>query len=331
MIQGRIGCVRLRKRGKNWQADFKHDRKRCRLTICALDQEDAERQAGDLHLELTTQKRLLRERRMSMETASTIKTWWEDVDSKRVDELLARSIANNRTVAKGTVDAYAEEMAAGRWKKTVACPIVLTPDGELMNGQHTLEAVKKSGKTIPLFFSEEPKSNMIAFDSGRLRTIKHMMDVLETVPKDLRFSGPCIARTLRAKGRRMMAGAFVEFATKHEQAVRFVLERLSCCEVNGISVGGVWSAIARAWYHVDHERLSEFCEILRNGMMNNGRGAGVIILRNWLIAHSRECGGEAAKNKMLRTLRAIKGYADGQEIQRPVVGSDDLYPLPESL
>ena len=52
----KIGCVRLRARGKNWQADFRNPKTglRERKLIVAFDQKDAERQALDLHVLLTT-------------------------------------------------------------------------------------------------------------------------------------------------------------------------------------------------------------------------------------------------------------------------------------
>lgn len=51
-----IGCVRLRPRGENWQADFRNPKtgRRDRRLIRAVNQTDAERQGLDLHVRLTT-------------------------------------------------------------------------------------------------------------------------------------------------------------------------------------------------------------------------------------------------------------------------------------
>jgi len=52
----RIGSVRLRRRGENWQADFRFRGRRERRLIVAVYRKDAERQALDLHVALTTGK-----------------------------------------------------------------------------------------------------------------------------------------------------------------------------------------------------------------------------------------------------------------------------------
>lgn len=66
---------------------------------------------------------------------------------------------------------YASDMAEGRWTYT-GDPIQFDKDGFLQNGQHRLNAVVKSGKTIPFLIVRglEPKAQA-HMDLGRKRTL----------------------------------------------------------------------------------------------------------------------------------------------------------------
>ena len=56
---------------------------------------------------------------------------------------------HNRPPRKQSVDAYAQDMAAGDWRWT-GDPIRFAPDGTLLDGQHRLLAIVESGVTVPM-------------------------------------------------------------------------------------------------------------------------------------------------------------------------------------
>lgn len=81
--------------------------------------------------------------------------------------LLARRAAN-RSLNEHLVARYAEDMSRGRWR-CGGDPISISPSGELLNGQHRLAAVVKSGVTITALVGFDVPADSV-FDSGRKRT-----------------------------------------------------------------------------------------------------------------------------------------------------------------
>lgn len=112
---------------------------------------------------------------------------WVHIDPDMARRMLSRNKIN-RTLRAEKVDTYARDMAAGRW--TIDTNAICTdPDGYLLNGQHRLHAVIKSGATI-LFsvMRNVPRNAMKNMDTGAGRT-----------PGDtLRFAGERNANILAA-------------------------------------------------------------------------------------------------------------------------------------
>lgn len=70
----------------------------------------------------------------------------------------------NRNLREGKVIQYAKDMAADRWMLSNDA-IAFAPDGTLLNGQHRLHAVIRSGKTIVfLVIRNMPPESMTAMD-----------------------------------------------------------------------------------------------------------------------------------------------------------------------
>lgn len=76
----------------------------------------------------------------------------------------------NRKVRAKTVAAYARDMAAGNWLMTGE-PIQFDTNGVLLNGQHRLHAVVKSGATVAIVVHRniDPAAQSV-MDTGRKRT-----------------------------------------------------------------------------------------------------------------------------------------------------------------
>lgn len=85
-------------------------------------------------------------------------------------EWLARPWARQRTLSGAVVAKYARAMEEGRWEEPSLDPIGFTPDGELGNGQHRLQAVIKSGwRGDMLVAFDVPPENFLVMDTGRKR------------------------------------------------------------------------------------------------------------------------------------------------------------------
>lgn len=88
-------------------------------------------------------------------------------------EVAAKLLENNdinRPVKKGRVNRYARDMESGNWKLT-SQGISIAKSGKLIDGQHRLFAVIKSGATITsLVFFDCEEDTILNYDSGTART-----------------------------------------------------------------------------------------------------------------------------------------------------------------
>jgi len=91
-------------------------------------------------------------------------------------EILGANIGN-RQVSWRTVERYRAEMERGSWVNNGA-PIIISADGRVLDGQHRLEAVVKSGVTgvFDVSFGVDPKV-FDRIDVGRARTSGAIMQM----------------------------------------------------------------------------------------------------------------------------------------------------------
>lgn len=93
------------------------------------------------------------------------------VDPLTANRWLSRNSENHRNARDVVVAKYAADMAAGRWCLTGA-PIQFDTNGTLLDGQHRLKAIIKSGVTIPMFVVEGlPAEAESYMDVGAKRTL----------------------------------------------------------------------------------------------------------------------------------------------------------------
>lgn len=118
---------------------------------------------------------------------------WVHVDPDMARRMLAHNKIN-RNIRPAKVNTYASDMTAGRW--TIDTNAICTdPDGYLLNGQHRLNAVIKSGTTVLFAIMRNvPRDAMKNMDTGAARS-----------PGDtLRFAGERNANNLAAIARQLV-------------------------------------------------------------------------------------------------------------------------------
>ena len=98
------------------------------------------------------------------------------VSPKLAGEWLAAN-KKNRNIAQNTVDLYARDMSAGEWHFTGE-PVKFDASGNLIDGQHRLMAVLRSGKTISFLVVRGLNSDAQALmDSGKKRSAADMLQL----------------------------------------------------------------------------------------------------------------------------------------------------------
>lgn len=102
------------------------------------------------------------------------------------EKLLQKNVAN-RPLTKRIVDWYAYQMSIGQW--TISGQTISISDrGTLLDGQHRLAAIVKSG--VPLWFTiayNVPFESFINYDNLKTRSAKDAMSV-ENIPNALNLS-----------------------------------------------------------------------------------------------------------------------------------------------
>ena len=90
---------------------------------------------------------------------------------------LLTSNCRNRTLRGNVVAAYARDMSEGRWK-AAGEPIYVAADGELLNGQHRLNAVVEAGVSVHLpIMRGVPKDYRMIADQGLRRTTGDVLSI----------------------------------------------------------------------------------------------------------------------------------------------------------
>lgn len=104
---------------------------------------------------------------------------WVPVDPATAARWLQNNVSN-RTLAKSRVNALARDMAAGNWRLTGEA-IKFAPDGTLLDGQHRLSAIVKSGVAITMLVIRNiPTDAQPVMDTGRARTASDALQIAGT-------------------------------------------------------------------------------------------------------------------------------------------------------
>lgn len=111
-----------------------------------------------------------------MRTANNITTEITMVDPEKAENLLVRNI-RNRTLDIKTVNRYADIMTRGEWRENYE-PIQISDGGVLLNGQHRLKAIIKSGVPQKLMIVRGiDDSAMDSYDRLKVRSTSDIMSL----------------------------------------------------------------------------------------------------------------------------------------------------------
>ncbi len=90
---------------------------------------------------------------------------------------LLQANTGNRNLSQRRVAAYADEMSAGRWVSD-GSPYRVSASGRLLDGQHRLAAIVRSGVTVPaVLITDLPDEAQLTVDTGTPRSFAHFLQV----------------------------------------------------------------------------------------------------------------------------------------------------------
>lgn len=106
----------------------------------------------------------------------------KNISPEYAEKLLATNHVNQRKLKSHVVDSYVRAMKSGLWTAGNAESIKFSDTGELIDGQHRLSAVVKSGVSVNMFVMTGIKEkNIICIDNGAARNLGDVLRVTGNV------------------------------------------------------------------------------------------------------------------------------------------------------
>lgn len=249
----------------------------------------------------------------------------------------------NRKLSQRRIDLYASAMQRGDWLPNDQ-GISFNEQGQLMNGQHRLNAVIKANLPIPmLVVSNIPDRSQLVMDQNLKRTPHDQVALREgwevtpmhiAVAKCMITSvgGPAIKqREIIRADLQLMDRYYV----KHHKAVEFAVAQFNWrATIKGVTIAPVIAPVARAYYSTEPHKLARFSEVVATGMADSSGDAPAIVLRNWLLAQrDKELSARRGKDRYViykRTELALKAYLEDNSIERlgQLKLEYELFPIP---
>lgn len=206
-------------------------------------------------------------------------------------ELLEKK-GSNRKLSIATVQAYATDMANGNWTCKTGDAISLDKDGNVVNGQHRLAAIVKSGVGIHSWVCRGVESFGI-YDLNRKRSARDQIVItrqdLEKVYSSslyIAVAKALITRTTYGSqaNRPVTPSEIMKFTDLHKQDLDKYFLNMPGEKVGKFYITVIHLALFMAFMDgVKMESIREFYDILRTGMNENPIGFPVVAYRNYVL------------------------------------------------
>lgn len=251
----------------------------------------------------------------------------------------------NRPLRKSVVAMYVRDMLAGRFLKNGE-PITFDWNGQLINGQHRLEAIFQSGVTLEfLIITGLDPTVRMTVDIQIKRTVRDGFELGGF--GNLLGSGSVLPNTAAGMWSRIKLGIVnnkgkdtrsevIEFARKNPEGGIFALDTFGQHPtVRGVFGAGVLAAVARASYHYMDDsfrvKLVQFVDVLCTGLQKGKHDETIIRFRNALTGISASGINSNAQHEIYgKTAACIQSYMRGENLRRFYCPSEEPFPLPES-
>jgi hypothetical protein len=240
--------------------------------------------------------------------------------------------SDNRKQRESNITYIRRELKECRWKLSDSA-ICFDETGKLINGQHRLEACVAEGLPIIAFVARNmPENSVLVMDQNVRRNTNDLLLLKFLKFADLESESSRLGSVVNRLGEpsaqsRLSPESILAFTTLHWDALVFALENLG--NAKKIARANVTAAVARAYYHVDRQLLTEFCRALNGVRPFQAGDEGASLLRGYLTA--LRGGGRALDAEVhFKTERAIKAFVERESIANLLRSNKELFPLPSA-
>ncbi len=237
----------------------------------------------------------------------------------------------NRKISRGTVDAYASDIKAGRWTVGTGTAISIDEDGVLRDGQHRMAAIVQANRGIPMWVCRNVSKDGI-YDNNRKRTTVDQVSILrpdlDGVYKSHRYI--TIAKRIINKGDRRTVSPqeVINFTNKHKKDLDGFFLQMPQSTPAKVGVAVIYLALFTAYMSgVSIKDIKDFYEILKTGMTDNPIGFPVIAYRNYIINNEKPSP-ITTIDEIIKCQYALKKYLTKSESKSLRYPKDLLWPIP---
>lgn len=243
-------------------------------------------------------------------------------------------MTKNRNVSDGSKSKMTWDMVNGKWHTTHQ-GIAFDKDGMLCDGQHRLLSIVQSRQPQWMLVTYGlTKEAMGTIDRGKIRSLANSLQIIGHAFGTDRAAAiarrVCIGPKYSASKGVLSDQALFIFMDLHFDAIKFAIDEGDKSEMPS-SIAG---CIARAYYHVPHEKLVRFCRIVcrrlpENDMPQSG-DQSAISLRELRISMGGFGGLKSSVLLYRATQESLRSYLNG--VGKKKLRGDiekDLYPLPD--
>ncbi len=154
---------------------------------------------------------------------------------------LTRNITNNRNINENRVAAYAEEMRANNWIPNGQA-IQFDEGGLLIDGQHRLKALIRSGKTVQMLVVRGvPRNAVEVIDTMQPRSLAQIQKIngVDGLRSDKRVIAMCGAhrRDVMGKSGSINVREFTHWFNAHQEAINVIIKDVGVSYAGGNTNG----------------------------------------------------------------------------------------------
>lgn len=261
-----------------------------------------------------------------MENHKSITVARELVTPQTAESWLAVNEAN-RPLRRSSVSRLADDMEAGLWIETNPQPLIFDPSGALIDGQHRLQALVKSGRSISFWVARNvPRPTQLVIDDHIRRQV-HDFAKWEMPGHNLTGKHVAIARVMMdglpgSRGVKASRSVLYQFMRQHLPAIEFSLSLFSR-RIPNITTATTLAVIARASYSQAHLLLRRFAEVMENGQMASPTESAAVSLGRWLLERRRSGSAEIYG----KTERALLSFLKGEALSKVYAAKEELFPI----
>lgn len=235
----------------------------------------------------------------------------------------------NRNEIDGNIDAMSRDIVNGNWETTHQ-GIAFDGAGQLIDGQNRLAAIIKAMKSVEVVvFIYAGARARVVVDTGVSRKFRDQVKI--AFDKDVSPLEQGVVKLLTqapTHGGRLSNDEMYATWQKHQEMFAWLRKQFPSM-IRGITKAASLGAIARAYYHIDREKLERFCEVFRTSRANEEEPAEstIIALRCFCMSVLGATGKGATADVYMKTEWAIDRFVSGKSCQKVYAASRELYPI----